>query len=219
MRRRPLRLAFDMDGVLADLDSALAREALVVFGEVSVTPKAPLTKRRRRKLWQRVQDTRNFWETLEEMEPGGVSRLAALVRERQWEVVFLTTRPETAGDSAQTQTHRWLVDRGFPCPNVFVVRRSRGAIAAVFELDVVVDDRPENCLDVVSDSAARAVLAWRRTTEAPSIVLDRLRIDVVSGVNGALDLLAEIDAGRREPRPLLSRLFQTFAAARSASVI
>jgi len=217
MTRRPFRVAFDMDGVLADLNSALSRAARTLFGAAAM-PEIPLTKRRRRQLWNTVQSTPNFWETLEETEPGAVARLAALVRERQWEVVFLTTRPETAGDSVQTQTHRWLVARGFPCPNVFVVRRSRGAVAAVFELDVVVDDRPEHCLDVVSDSSARAVLAWRRRTEAPGIMLNRVRIDVVSGVHDALNLLLDIDARRCDPPSLLSRLLRT-PAAHPASVL
>jgi hypothetical protein len=197
-RVRPLRVAFDMDGVFADLESALSRQAVALFGDAPDSA-GRLPSSRRRRLWRRVQATENFWETLEEIEPGGVSRLAALAGERGWEVIFLTTRPETAGASAQTQTHRWLVERGFPCPSVFVVRRSRGAVAAALELDVVVDDRAENCLDVVSDSSARAVLTWRSAADVPEIALNRLRIDVVRGCNESLDLLTKIDS-ERQPR-------------------
>ena len=220
MRRRgprPLRLAFDMDGVMADLKSALSLEAAVLFGDAAGAQES-LTKSRRRQLWNSVQSTKNFWETLEETEPGGVSRLAALVAERQWDIIFLTTRPETAGDSAQAQTQRWLMARGFACPSVFVVRRSRGAIAAALELDVVVDDRPENCLDVVSESSARAVLMWRRTADPPDIALNRLRIDVVRGLSESLDLLAGIDALRQEPPSRVSRLLQAFGAGPAPAV-
>ena len=51
--------------------------------------------------------------------------------------------------------------KGFTLPSVFVVQGSRGRIAAALGLDIVVDDRPENCLDVVVDSKARAILVWR----------------------------------------------------------
>jgi len=203
-----LRVGFDIDGVLADLDSALSRQAVALYGDPGGDSEDRLTPSRRRRLWTRVQSTDNFWETLEETARGGVSRLAALVSERRWQIVFLTTRPETAGDSAQVQTHRWLAARGFPCPSVLVVRRSRGAIAAALELDVVVDDRSENCLDVISDSDARAILVCGRATEAQHIALNRLRIDVVGGLNESLDLLVEIDDLRREPESRLSGLLR-----------
>ena len=35
------------------------------------------------------------------------------------------------------------------------------AIAAALTLDLVIDDRPENCLDVTVESKARAILVWR----------------------------------------------------------
>jgi hypothetical protein len=216
--QRPLRVALDMDGVLADLKSALLRHSVALFGDVAGAPESRVTKTRRRRLWNSVQSTENFWETLDETEPGGVSRLAALAAERRWETIFLTTRPETAGDGAQLQTQRWLIARGFPCPSVFVVRRSRGAIAAALELDVVVDDRPENCLDVVSDSTARAVLTWRRTTDAPGIVLNRGRIDLVRGLSESLDLLTEIDSSRRRRPSGLSSLLQTWGVRLSPAV-
>jgi hypothetical protein len=95
---------------------------------------------------------------------------------------------------------------------VFVVRRSRGVIAAALELDVVVDDRPENCLDVVSDSTARAILTWRRTADPPGIVLNRGRIDLVSRFGESLDLLTEMDVSRRQPASRLSGFLHTFRA-------
>ena len=35
--RVPLRIAFDLDGVLADMDSELARQAVTLFGEQATT--------------------------------------------------------------------------------------------------------------------------------------------------------------------------------------
>ena len=120
-----------------------------------------MTARQQRRLWRHVESIENFWQTLAEIEPGVVSRLATIATDRRWEIIFLTKRPETAGATAQVQTQRWLESKGFALPSVFVVQGSRGRIAASLGLDIVVDDRPENCLDVVVDSKARALLVWR----------------------------------------------------------
>ncbi len=199
-----------MDGVLADLTSEVSRRAAELFGGTAETAGQLLTARRRRLLWKHLESVENFWETLEEIEPGGVACLAALAAERRWETIFLTTRPESAGDPAQLQTHRWLAARGFPSPSVFVVRRSRGVIAAALELDAVVDDRAENCVDVVTDSSARAVLVCREAVDVPTAAADRLRIDVVSGLNESLNLLRQIDGGRQPSRSRFASLLQAF---------
>src|SRR5437773_3550012 len=165
-----------MDGVLADMESELVRHAEILFGaavksEASVPPTDPQTdpqqasaetapdnvspllrlnisRRQQQKLWRHVESIENFWQTLKEIEPGVITRLAATVSERQWEIIFLTKRPRSAGHTAQVQTQRWLESKGFKLPSVFVVQGSRGRIAAALDLDMVVDDRPENCLDV-----------------------------------------------------------------------
>src|SRR5262249_36074451 len=120
-----------------------------------------MSSRQQRKLWHHVESIENFWQTLNETEPGIVARLAAVATERRWEVIFLTKRPESAGATAQVQSQRWLESKGFLLPSVYVVQGSRGRIAAALHLDIVIDDRPENCLDVVVDSTARAILIWR----------------------------------------------------------
>jgi len=164
-----LRVAFDIDGVVADLRSVLVRQAEVLFGRaLSIAPDVDadhplegLNHRERKRLWRQIATVENFWETLEETEPGAVARIAAIASACRWEVLFVTKRPATAGDGAQTQTQRWLRDKGFPLPAVYVVRRSRGAIADALGLDAVVDDQVTNCLDVVADSHARPLLLCR----------------------------------------------------------
>jgi hypothetical protein len=240
----PLRIAFDLDGVLADMESALIRESVALFGErmarrlrepsveippaplaavpertdadagsdhaETVTASVPpgevppplqrhLTARQQSRLWRHIGTINDFWETLDECEPGIVARLAAIAAERRWEIIFLTKRPETAGANAQLQTQRWLVSKGFPLPSVFVVQRSRGRIAASLELDIVVDDRPENCLDVVVDSKARSILVWRPDLKSLSPSTRRLGIGVVSTVNQCLDILTDLDKAPNQP--------------------
>lgn len=251
-----MRIAFDLDGVLADLQAVLAGAAERMFGaslekvpsaavgpaEAAQLVAAPaaasaadasgaaeatpatesgtagegtddepvpplfhqLTNAQQRRLWRRVLETENFWETLDPTEPGVVGRLAMLALERRWEVLFITQRPASAGDTCQLQTQRWLARHGFAMPSVYVIRGSRGKVAAAFDLEVVVDDRPENCLDVVLESKARAFFVWRGDPAAPpAISAKRLNIEVVASVGECLDRLAE----EHEERPgLLGRL-------------
>jgi hypothetical protein len=208
-----MRLAFDLDGVLADFHGTLVREANARFPNTDSTTAAataspaargvdidgdadsedfPLPPRQQEQLWEALAAVPNFWETLSEIEPGVIGRLAALARERRWEVIFLTSRPDTAGDSIQVQTQRWLQQRGFPLPSVFVVCRDRGKIAMALDLDVVVDDRPKSCLDVALESKARAILVWRGAPGAVPASARRLGIGVVPTMAECLDVLSEV---------------------------
>ena len=237
-----LRIAFDLDGVLVDMESELIRQSELLFGEAMtrrllerpdlergdeplgkqdstseiVTDNAPhlaklnMTSRQRRRLWQQVQTVDNFWESLKETEPGMVQRLATLAAVRQWEIIFLTTRPETAGLTAQVQSQRWLEAHGFALPSVFVVRKSRGRIAAALGLDIVVDDRHENCLDVVSDSKARAILVWRGDDKQLPATAKRLGIGVVKSVGECLAILLQIDSAPTGQPSVIDRVKKFF---------
>jgi phosphoglycolate phosphatase-like HAD superfamily hydrolase len=268
-----LRIAFDLDGVLADMDGELARHADALFGagaareidepavvsedtqsahdsvasasQSDATPSdaspadassqdalpasestddnsaatasaLPLNARQTHRLWNRVQAIENFWETLQELEPGAIARLAALAAERRWEIIFLTKRPHSAGATAQVQTQRWLESKGFALPSVFVVQGSRGRIADALALDFVVDDRPENCLDVVVDSKARAILICRADQQALPAAIGRLGVAVVKSVADCLDLLVQIDAPASRSG-LMSRVKRAFGIKQPAN--
>src|SRR5882672_4179896 len=115
-----LRIAFDLDGVLADMEAALVRHAESLFGEEIARGLQPgagaaqpdgsqdtvstddpsdaqdpqaaspggaaegtpalarlhLTSRQERRLWRHIATVENFWETLDETEPGIVARLS-----------------------------------------------------------------------------------------------------------------------------------------------
>jgi hypothetical protein len=220
----PLRIAFDLDGVLADMESELVRQSETLFGEVVTrrprdgagagtsaadpgepAPSSPdatpdfgapairlnMTGRQQRRLWRHVESIENFWEGLDELEPGAIQRLAAIA------IVFLTKRPDTTGATAQVQSQRWLEAKGFMLPSVFVVQGSRGRIASALGLDIVVDDRPENCLDVISDSKARAILVWREGEDQLPTTAQRLGIGVVKSVADCLEILTQVESTTR----------------------
>jgi hypothetical protein len=220
-----MRIGFDLDGVLADLHGAYVRAARDLFPAIdtallaspvvvasppgedvsdaaadtaAIGPLPELTRAQSRQVWDRLTSRPDFWETLDEIEPGAIARLAALADERRWEVIFLTSRPAAPGRTLQRQTQRWLERHGFPLPSAFIVSQARGRIADALQLEVVVDDRPEGCLDVVLESKARGILVWRGEMASVPASARRLGIGVVPSVSACLDVLVEADAAGTE---------------------
>ena len=165
-----------------------------------------LDRKQNSAIWDDLTATTDFWESLPETEPGIVRRIAQVAEEHRWEVIFLTSRPTTAGRTVQRQSQRWLQRLGFECPSVFVVHGSRGKIADALSLDVVVDDRPENCLDVVLESQARAVLLWRGPAAKVPGSARRLGIGVEPTVEACLDVLLEAERAAATPADFMQRL-------------
>jgi hypothetical protein len=211
-----MRIAFDLDGVLADLQSPFLRTAARLFPDFDLTaigrvdadtapeeqrpegspeppPNISLTPRQAGVVWRYLVGVDNLWESLDEIERGATSRLATLADERRWDVVFVTSRPVSAGRTVQRQSQRWLERAGFPAPSVLVVQSSRGRIAAALDLDILVDDRPEHCLDAVLESKAGAILVWRGDPASVPGFARRLGIAVVPTVAACLDALIEAD--------------------------
>jgi hypothetical protein len=125
---------------------------------------------------------------------------------RGWEVFFITQRPSTAGQTVQRQTQQWLRDQGFDMPSVLVISGSRGAAAGALRLTYHVDDSPQNCLDVASDSRAKAILIVPERDEVTENSARRLRISIARSIAEALDQLERTpDSTPKEPR-FLNRL-------------
>jgi hypothetical protein len=216
-----LRIAFDLDGTIADMYVVLYKEAEGLFGPdvfakaIDEHPKTEtaasdesdsrkvieqlhLTGRQQMQLWDHVKTIENFWNTLPEIEPGIVARISDMALKRRWEVIFLTTRPVVAGDTVQVQSQRWLKAKGFPLPSVFVVQRSRGRIADALQLDAVVDDRPENCLDVAVESKAKPILIWSSDPKLLPAGSKRLGVRMASTISEALEILETLDDMKRQ---------------------
>jgi hypothetical protein len=137
--------------------------------------------------------TENFWETLSETEPNAVSRLAGIAADRRWEVIFLTRRPPSPGDIVQVQSQRWLEAKGFALPCVYVTPGSRGRIAAALHLDLVIDASPDNCVDVVTESDARAILVWPGDRSGLPADARRPEINIAKSFGECLDALSVVD--------------------------
>jgi hypothetical protein len=233
-----VRVAFDLDGVLADLHTPFQGAVATLYPELDAAAigasdigQAPadgdgsaeepsdvpadastavaLSRAQSDAVWRHVAGVENFWETLDEIEHGAIRRLADVADARGWEVLFITSRPTSAGRTVQRQSQRWLADKGFPLPSVYVVHGSRGQVAQALRLDAVIDDRADNCLDVVLESRAGAILVWRDGRSAVPASARRLGIAVAPSVAVTLDRLIEAEEAQ-DGGGLLDRLRRLF---------
>lgn len=231
-----MRIAFDLDGVLADLHTPFTETAIRLFPEldraairspdvgsspdegsnqdteapgIAIMAGVKVTSRQSAVIWKELAGVTDFWEGLAEIESGAIRRLAQLADERRWDVLFITSRPSSQGRTIQRQSQRWLERMGFPLPSVYVVHGSRGRVASALKLDVVIDDRPDNCLDVVLESGAGAVLIWRGPQASVPVSAKRLGIAVAPSVASCLDLVVQAEDAQTDGS-LLDRIRRAF---------
>ena len=235
----PLRIAFDMDGTVADLSSAYTALEERIFGAetteheqpapeareeeqhaeegnpegaapAAASPEATRKQQERRtsvrsasrhrdRIWRVIEATPDFWLTLKPINPDALKRVNHLTREHRWEVFFITQRPATAGHTVQWQTHKWLIEHGVSMPNVIPLSGGRGRAASALQLDYLVDDTPQNCVDVLSDSSTRAILLIDPDDPIAEASARRLGIGTARSINEALDLLVQATQARTNP--------------------
>jgi hypothetical protein len=197
-----LRVGFDMDGVLADLAAAFREIECDLFGaatsNASSSAKQEESERRRRAVWDRIRAIPDFWTTLKPIEAGAVRKLHAHMLRCRWEVVFITQRPSTAGETVQRQTQRWLVQQGFDMPSVVVIAGSRGGGINALRLTHHVDDSPQNCLDVKTDSTAVPILIVDRLDAAAARQARKLGMSVAVSIGECLELLEQASSASRQ---------------------
>lgn len=240
-----LRIAFDLDGTLADLSTAFHEVEDRLFGpyeaehpepkpeareeeqeaeqraaeqasgsepiytpgsgpDVAAVARERLAQSRAMRrhndvIWREIESMTDFWTTLKPIEDGVVRRLWESAHTHNWEVFFITQRPATAGQSVQRQTQRWLQEHGFELPSVIPLSGSRGKACQALRIDFLVDDTPKNCVDVISDSSARAVLITNGIDEFTESGARRLGIVTVRSVLEAIDVLEQATAAKANP--------------------
>ena len=199
----PARRIESAEDVEEEIAAASSAESATPAGTTST--RRALTRSELRQLWAHVGQIENFWASLGEVEAGAVAQLAAAAARHRWDVIFVTQRPSSAGDTTQRQSQRWLQAHGFECPSVFVTG-SRGRVAHALSLDAVLDDRPDNCLDVVTDSKATPFLIWRHRREALPPGVTQTRIQTVFSIREALERLEQMATTRLRSKTFLGRV-------------
>lgn len=155
-----MRIGLDIDGVLANFNPAYIRllneirnigasedhvpQRWHYEGDLGFTPDDVQLA------WQAIGKSEDFWYNLNRLEyppslPGH-------------EVYYITARP---GKNVKLQTESWLMEYGADLPTV-LISAMKGACAYALNLEVYVDDRLENILDVERASpSTRAYLINR----------------------------------------------------------
>jgi hypothetical protein len=209
-----IRVGFDVDGVLADFHTAFRETAGQIEAETTGRAPAgahgPLKADVMKRVWGRIGSTSQWWLGLEAYEPDEIGRLYRTSRERRWEVYFLTTRPSSAGETTQFQTQWWLEQNGFPMPSALTVPGSRGDAANALKLDIAVDDRLTNCVDIIAASRAKAILLLRSNDTGLRDQALARGIGVVATLAEALDAIEQFEEAKRATAGRLSRLADWF---------
>jgi hypothetical protein len=210
-----IRVGFDVDGVIANFNKTFRDTAARIEGGADSHNRSDpagraLAADAMKRVWDHISRTSQWWLELEAYEPEQIQRLYRTSRERRWEVYFMTTRPSSAGETTQFQTQWWLECNGFPLPSVLTVPGSRGDAANALKLDIAVDDRLTNCVDIIAASRAKAVLLLRR--DDPTVRDQALArgIAVVNTLAAALDAIEAFEEAKRSSSGRLSRLADWF---------
>jgi uncharacterized HAD superfamily protein len=150
-----VKIGLDIDGVLADFNTAYMKLLKEVSGRDIIpegyfpsvwnyaTEQLKFTQEEDTKVWDVIKST-PFWMSLpvlaSEEERGLVHK---------WDVdhdlYFITTR---MGVQVKAQTEAWLMHHfELPCPTV-LISAQKGPLAKGLDLDIFVDDRDKNIIEV-----------------------------------------------------------------------
>lgn len=137
MNSEPLKIAVDVDGVIADFTPGFARVANRLYPctfppnhvqrswNFEETPELNLTKAKVSLVWDEIRNNeKNFWLGLAPILPERRALYDFLTSDerkaKQIEVFYVTSRIPSTGDSVARQTRRWLKlnyvwDKGCTC--------------------------------------------------------------------------------------------------------
>lgn len=186
-----MKLGFDIDGVLADFvrsyNEAIKQETGILIPDTSDSypdvwfyeRAAGVTPAQEQKIWKRITASKSFWAELHPYPE--VPEIMSKLNELRWDghdIYFITTR---RGEQAKYQTEKWLALLGMYAPSV-ILSSKKGLVAAGIGLDAMLDDRPENLIEVKNESPDTQVFILDRPYNRSWN--DRIRYATMAGGEG-----------------------------------
>lgn len=152
-----MKIGIDVDGVLADFNTAFIARCIKVTGRDLFGPKfvpttwnypesVGYTREEVSAVWKDITEDRAFWYRIGWYMDVDQEALRRLCVDREHDVYFITARP---GLQAKLQTELWLAPQIKTFPTVLITSH-KGLAARTLDLDFYIDDRYENVLDVAS---------------------------------------------------------------------
>lgn len=153
-----MKILVDLDGVVADFNSAFARLLKRINPSIILDATAPdfpdcwnwperygYSKEDESKAWAEVKHSGVFWRSLFPY-PNGYADVEHLnILQRTHEIYFVTSRP---GVTAKRESEEWLRGMGFNGPTVIICdSHSKADFVQAVKIDMVIEDKPETLLD------------------------------------------------------------------------
>lgn len=201
MKKR-IKVAFDMDGVLSNFDTAFSAIANKLFGTPIIHPSAvkawdwhlwyPLSHEQIDELWEQITKREmNFWLQHKPLVSPWTMESINLLSGKV-PVYFITSRPQTPGMLVEAQTRGWLLASGIVGAQVLVTSR-KGITCQGLGITHVIDDKFTNCLDMAKNGRSKSYLLMREhNKEFPSIFPNYFRSGEIQIVESVEDYLTEV---------------------------
>lgn len=119
---------------------------------------AGITKAQQRTAWAKLKVNPTFWLDLPP-HPGASAFLKWLSHRQQDDIYFITHR---MGKQAKWQTERWLKRWGYLNVPTVIMTSMKGLACRALKADFYIDDKTENCDDVLETSIETHVYMLER---------------------------------------------------------
>jgi len=166
-----MRIGFDVDGVLASFNDSFVPMVIKVtqrnlfppewwdrpghYGNLCSRPPCwnypqhfGYTNEECESVWNEIDKSNDFWRLLKPIQPN-FDDTVTLYNYSENDIYFITNRPKGIG--AKWQTEYWLQLHGIDSPTV-IISDKKGMLAHALNLQLYIDDKWENCADVVGQS-------------------------------------------------------------------
>lgn len=166
-----MRVAFDIDGVIADFVRSFTKIPWNIFGDHTFVPWTTPEQEQwgfpphfqYERTWEYVKAQYNWWMTLKPLINNyEIAMLNNAIDNH--DVYFITSRPRTKGFSAETQSKLWLSSIGVISEHASVIATQagkKGVLCKALDIDVAIDDRVGGVQEIMEQGINCFTRRWK----------------------------------------------------------